>query len=219
MHRETMLAVVGLVSAGFSGAAMGAQYFIEAESRAVTFQTVTDQPEASWGSAMSGGIYSISAGAPSAGYCLYNIPAGTIPAGTYYFAERGFEHYSHPRGLGIDYKPAIDNDIFTGFTNFAYTYNPNNVSTDMGWLWSYTDSSGSTIASITIAPNTDYSIRLSSVASSPSNFDVFALLSEQVLPPNAVPAGGSYVSTPVPEPVSLGVVGLSGLMMIRRRAR
>lgn len=171
-------------------------YYIEAENHAVTYQTVTDVPEANWGSAMSGGTFTIYAGAPGAGYGLYNIPAGTIPPGTYYFAERGFENYSHPRGLGIDYKPVIDNDIFTGFTNFAYTLNPNNMSTDMGWMWAYTDFSSSTaIATITIAPNTDYSLRVSSVAGSPSNSDVFALLSAPTLPDNAIPAGGRYVST------------------------
>jgi hypothetical protein len=216
MHRMSVVAAATLGVAVMS-AVQAAQFFFEGENRAVTFQTVTDQPEANWGSAMSGGFYSISNGAPLAGYGLYNIPAGSILPGTYYFAERGYEHYAHPRGLGIDYKAAIDGDIFTGFTNFAYTYNPNNTSTDMGWMWAYTDFAGSTIASITIAPNTDYSIRVSSVAGSPSNFDVFALLSEQVLPSNTVPAGGSYVSSPVPEPASLAALGIAGLAILRQR--
>lgn len=216
MHRMSVIAAATLGVAAMS-AVQAAQFFFEGENRAVTFQTVTDQPESNWGSAMSGGFYSISAPAPTAGYGLYNIPAGSILPGTYYFAERGFEHISHPRGLGIDYKAAIDNDIFAGFTNFAYTLNPNNASTDMGWMWAYTDTTGSTIASITIAPNTDYCIRLSSVAGSPSNFDVFALLSDQVLPSNVIPAGGSYVSTPVPEPMSVAGLAVAGIAILRQR--
>jgi len=193
-NARRILAILSV--AATAGLANADAYYIEAESHVETYQTVTEQPESNWGSAMSAGVFTIYAGAPAAGYAMYNIPAGTVPAGTYYFAERGFEHYAHPRGLGIDFKATGGTDIFNGFTNFGYTYNPNNQSTDMGWMWAYTDfTSSTTIATITIDPSLDYSIRVSSVAGSPSNSDVFALLSAPTLPDNAIPASGRYIST------------------------
>jgi len=208
------LAVASLSVAVTANVALASQYFIEAEDYAAVFNTPELDPS-DFGNTMSGGHY---LKMKNNDYTAYDITANSIPAGTYYIAERGYSVNSQSRGLGIDVKNGATGDITQGYAVIpAFTFNSNNSNNAFEWKWAYTDFSSSTLATLTIVNNQAISLRMGSIGSSADFPDVFALLSEAVLPSNTVPDGGSYISTAVPEPASLGLLGVVGLAVMRRR--
>lgn len=203
-----------------SGVSSAAVYFLEAENYdAATSVTLYDENSGGLGGAPFSNDYYMTL-SNGGGQLLFQIAQGDLPPGTYNIADRGYSS-SAVRELDLEVASGLIGINDSGFSMAGTTNNVNNAGPvwPVEWRQMYTDTTGSTLATITMPASGGITLRYTAQGSGPGSSDVLAFMTAgEALPDNLVPQSGTYTpQIPVPEPGSLGLLSAVGLLALRRR--
>ncbi|MCC7351933.1 MAG: PEP-CTERM sorting domain-containing protein [Phycisphaerales bacterium] len=201
--------LMGAVVCGIAGVgtARGA-YFLEAENYTDYLGSPSPAPVI-WaegtgpfsGEQMSGDAYlEVIPGS----YTTFQIPANTIPAGTYYPAVRSDSGSGH--GIFIDRATSLETPLGS-FGVYGLTYNPESGTPGVfGWDWVENYNNSNEFVSIIINPGEANTLRINSATGGNISVDMIAFLDSN-----------TELPTGIPEPASMGLFAGAGLLFIRRR--
>ncbi|MCC7349451.1 MAG: PEP-CTERM sorting domain-containing protein [Phycisphaerales bacterium] len=209
-----------VMSGGISSASV---YFLEAENYDDASSVTTfDQNSGGVGGApMSNGYY-VTIDNVGTGKLLFQIAQGDLPPGTYNVSDRGYNSTA-TRELDLQVASGLVGINDAGFSLVGTTNNVNNAGPayPIEWRRLYSDTTGSTLATITMPVSGGITLRYIAQGSAAGSSDVLAFMTAgESLPDNLVPQNGTYTpQIPVPEPGSIGLLMTAGLLALRRRRR
>ncbi|MCC6424354.1 MAG: PEP-CTERM sorting domain-containing protein [Phycisphaerales bacterium] len=205
--------LLGVVASGAIavGTAHGA-YYLEAENYTEYLGSPNPPPVVYTqgsgpfaGEQMSGGAYLVvTSGSPSGSYTTFQIPAGTVPAGTYYPAVRSDSGNGH--GIFIDKANGLATPL-DAFDAYGLTYNTESgASGEFGWDWVENYWNSNEFVSFNVVDGQDTTLRINSATGGDISVDMIAFLDSN-----------TELPTGIPEPTSFGLAILAGGWALLRR--